>query len=287
MHVAICISLQVGGGAFATVIKVERISDNQIYALKRCNIINMDQKELQNTLNEVRILASVRHPYIVGYYESFLANNNTELCLILEFCGQGDIATVLDKYRRRRQFLSESQVWKYFGQILEALKVLHENNICHRDVKAANCFLGQDGSLKLGDMNISKRMKGGVLLQTQTGTPYFMSPEIWAHQAYSTKADMWALGCLTYEIASLRKPFTADSFPELCETVTAGSYAPLPKHFSEKLKNVIGRLIVVDPEKRASAKELMASENLKEMLEQAQVIITEPDDAVSLLDTIK
>ena len=68
----------------------------------------------------------------------------------------------------------------------------------HRDIKAANTFLAEDGSIKLGDMNVSKRFSQGQQLHTQIGTPYYMSPEIWNNRPYDASADLWALGCMIY-----------------------------------------------------------------------------------------
>ena len=67
------------------------------------------------------------------------------------------------------------------------------------DLKTANTFLSEDGSVKIGDMNVSKKLKKG-LLQTQIGTPYYMSPEIWNNRSYDASSDIWSLGCMIYEV---------------------------------------------------------------------------------------
>lgn len=74
--------------------------------------------------------------------------------------------------------MSEEEAWKYFIQLCFALKKLHDLKILHRDLKSANVFLFKDGTVKLGDMNVSKVAKQGMLF-TQTGTPYYASPEVW------------------------------------------------------------------------------------------------------------
>ena len=109
----------------------------------------------------------------------------------------GDLAQKVERYKRRRQYIDENVIWRYLVQCLKALQYLHERGICHRDIKAANTFLAEDGSIKLGDMNVSKRLQKGQL-QTQIGTPYYMSPEIWNNRPYDASADLWALGCMIY-----------------------------------------------------------------------------------------
>ena len=130
----------------------------------------------------------------------------------MEYCGCGDLAQKVERYKRRRQYMDEDVIWRYLIQCLKALEHLHEKNICHRDIKVANCFLAEDGSVKVGDMNVSKRLKRG-LLQTQIGTPYYMSPEIWNNRPYDATSDIWSLGCMIYELCALRPPFMGDSFP--------------------------------------------------------------------------
>lgn len=162
----------IGKGSFAAVHKVVRKSDKKVYAIKRVKIQKLSKKEINDALNEIRLLASIRHKNIVGFLEAFLDSNDS-LCVVMEYCGCGDLAQKIERYKRRRQYMDESVIWRYTVQCLKALQYLHEKGICHRDIKAANTFLGDDGSVKIGDMNVSKQLKEG-LLQTQIGTPYYM-----------------------------------------------------------------------------------------------------------------
>ena len=90
--------------------------------------------------------------------------------------------------------------------MLRGLKSLHDLNIVHRDIKCANLFLMKSGDLKLGDLNVSKVAKQGML-QTQTGTPYYASPEVWSDKPYNEKSDIWSLGCVLYELIMTKPPF--------------------------------------------------------------------------------
>ena len=128
---------------------------------------------------------------------------------------------------------------------MRGLRVLHQQNIFHRDLKSANIFLNKDGSAKLGDMNVSKIAKKG-LLYTQTGTPYYASPEVWRDQPYDSKSDIWSLGCVLYESITLKPPFRAEDMAGLYKKVLAGKWQPLPTHFSEDLSNTVGELMRVE-----------------------------------------
>jgi NIMA (never in mitosis gene a)-related kinase 1/4/5 len=84
---------------------------------------------------------------------------------------------------------------------------MHEKNVMHRDLKCANVFMNKDGTVKLGDMNVSKVANNKGLNFTQTGTPYYASPEIWLDKPYDIKSDVWSLGCVLYEMTALYPPF--------------------------------------------------------------------------------
>ena len=88
------------------------------------------------------------------------------------------------------------------------LRSLHDLDIIHRDLKSANVFLSSNGSVKIGDLNVSKVFKN-EMNQTQTGTPSYASPEVWKNENYSQKSDMWSLGCCLYEMLTLKLPFAA------------------------------------------------------------------------------
>lgn len=135
-------------------------------------------------------------------------------------------------------------MWRIFIQVVKGLRSLHRARVFHRDLKSANVFLNRDGTAKLGDMNVSKVAKKG-LLYTQTGTPYYASPEVWRDQPYDSKSDIWSLGCVLYESVTLRPPFRADDMAGLYKKVLKGVYPKAPPHFSNELINTIKLLVCV------------------------------------------
>lgn len=126
--------------------------------------------------------------------------------------------------------MKEETIWKTAGEILLALAELHRLNIFHRDIKSANVMLA-GGKAKLGDLNVSKISKTG-LASTQTGTPFYASPELWSNLPYNSKCDIWSLGCLLYEMATYRTPFPGSNTQSLKQRIQAGSYPPLPSRYS-------------------------------------------------------
>ena len=142
---------------------------------------------------------------------------------------------------------TEQEIWSLIGQMAMGLKALHDKNILHRDLKCANIFLSRDGTVKMGDLNVSKVAKYGGLLFTQTGTPYYASPEVWKDQPYDNKSDIWSFGCVIYEVITLQPPFKAENMDMLYKKVLSGQYPPLPSRFSSELSQVIGSLLQVIP----------------------------------------
>ena len=142
------------------------------------------------------------------------------------------------------------------------LKLLHERKIFHRDLKSANVFMNRDGSSKLGDLNVSKVAKKG-LLYTQTGTPYYASPEVWKDQPYDSKSDIWSLGCVIYEMTTLKPPFRAQDMNGLYKRVLKGAYPEIPKKYTKDLADVITKLLNVEPKLRPSCQGILELEQVK------------------------
>lgn len=178
-----------------------RKSDGTVYAMKKVKMQKLSAKEKENALNEVRILASISHPNIIGYKEAFFEDKTNCLCIVMEFADGGDILQLIDQKKKSGSHFSEKMVWHYFIQMVRGLKALHDLKICHRDIKCANLFVTKSGLIKLGDLNVSKIQKQG-LLRTQTGTPYYACPEVWKDMPYDNRSDIWSLGCVLYEMVT-------------------------------------------------------------------------------------
>lgn len=107
-------------------------------------------------------------------------------------------------------------------------------------------------------MNVSKIAKNG-LLYTQTGTPYYASPEVWKDKPYDSKSDIWSLGCVIYEMATLKPPFRAEDMDGLYKKVIKGSYAKLGDNYSKQLSGVIKMMLQVNPANRPNADTLLSN----------------------------
>ena len=260
-----------GRGSFGSVYLVLRKKDQKIYALKTVIFENLNKRDQENSLNEVRILASINHPNVIGYKEAFWDEAGSSLNIVMEYADDGDLESKIVKMRKEGGMFNESLIWSYSIQMIEGLKALHDKKIMHRDIKSANIFLVKDKhQCKIGDMNVSKVIKEKVL-RTQTGTPYYASPEVWRDEPYSYKSDLWSIGCVIYELCALRPPFKGKDLDELYGNVCKGNIERISHIYSDELWKMIMMLLQVDVKKRVDCKEFLDSKlimkKIKEMKE--------------------
>ena len=258
----------IGKGSFGSVFLVKRKLDQKLYALKSVFLDKLNKKEQENSVNEVRLLASVSHPNVISYKESFFDEKNNSLNIIMEYADNGDLHTEINKKKKELDKFEEKIIWLYAIQMIEGLKALHDKKIMHRDLKSANIFLSKNKLLcKLGDMNVSKVIKEKVLT-TQTGTPYYASPEVWRDEPYSYKSDLWSIGCVIYEMCALEPPFNGKDLDELFENVCKGKLKRINTRYSEDLWNMILMLLQNDVEKRVNCDEFLESELVKKKIKE-------------------
>ena len=262
---------KIGEGAYSTVYTVRRKEDNQLYALKKVKIQNLSLKEKQNALNEVRILASVNSPFVISYKESFIDEADQTLCIVMEYADEGDLFQKITLFKKLHTNFEENDAWKIIIQITIGLHDLHSYNILHRDLKSANVFLFRDGTAKLGDLNVSKITPRGLGC-TQTGTPYYASPEVWRDTPYNLKSDIWSLGCLCYEILMLKTPFRAETMEGLYRKVMKGKYPEISKKYSNKFDYIISNMLRLKPEERPTTEDILKIPEVLAKIEELKII---------------
>ncbi|XP_053796319.1 serine/threonine-protein kinase Nek1 isoform X9 [Vidua chalybeata] len=200
---------KIGEGSFGKAILVKAKENGQQYVIKEINISKMSNKEREESRREVAVLANMKHPNIVLYRESF--EENGCLYIVMDYCEGGDLFKKINA--QKGILFSEDQILDWFVQICLALKHIHDRKILHRDIKSQNIFLTKDGTIQLGDFGIARVLNSTAeLARTCIGTPYYLSPEICQNKPYNNKSDIWALGCVLYEMCTLKHALIADEF---------------------------------------------------------------------------
>jgi NIMA (never in mitosis gene a)-related kinase len=212
-----------GKGSFAEVFLVRYKENDKMYAMKQISLGKIPISEQESALNEVRILASIQHPNIIDFKESFIDEKEKTLNIIMEYASDKDILSKIKYYKLMSKHISENIIWEYLIQMIFGLKVLHDRKIIHRDLKSANVFLSGN-IIKIGDFNISKIIKNNMLISSQTGTPYYASPEVWSERPYDYRTDIWSMGCIIYELCTFKPPFLGMTAEELYKNILKGIY---------------------------------------------------------------
>uniref|UniRef100_K3WG65 non-specific serine/threonine protein kinase n=1 Tax=Globisporangium ultimum (strain ATCC 200006 / CBS 805.95 / DAOM BR144) TaxID=431595 RepID=K3WG65_GLOUD len=237
----------IGKGSFGVVTQIVRKADGKALVWKEVNYGQMSEKEKQLIVSEVNILRELRHPHIVRYLDRVIDKQATKIYIVMEYCEGGDLSQYIKRKKREGSYIEEGFIWHIFTHIFLALKECHRHRegnvvrpILHRDIKPGNIFLDSNNNAKLGDFGLAKELSSeSRFAQTNVGTPYYMSPEMVNEMTYDERSDIWALGCLLYEMATLAPPFDATNQLALAKKINAGKFTRIPQQYSEGLFQVI------------------------------------------------
>ncbi|XP_017671995.1 PREDICTED: serine/threonine-protein kinase Nek1 isoform X6 [Lepidothrix coronata] len=245
---------KIGEGSFGKAILVKAKENGQQYVIKEINISKMSNKEREESRREVAVLANMKHPNIVLYRESF--EENGCLYIVMDYCEGGDLFKKINA--QKGVLFSEDQILDWFVQICLALKHIHDRKILHRDIKSQNIFLTKDGTIQLGDFGIARVLNSTAeLARTCIGTPYYLSPEICQNKPYNNKSDIWALGCVLYEMCTLKHAFEAGNMKNLVLKIISGPFPPVSVHYSYDLRNLLSQLFKRNPRNRPSVNSIL------------------------------
>ncbi|XP_035198717.1 serine/threonine-protein kinase Nek8 isoform X2 [Oxyura jamaicensis] len=245
----------VGRGAFGIVHLCLRKADQKLVILKQIPVEQMSKDERLAAQNECQVLKLLSHPNVIEYYENFLEDK--ALMIAMEYAPGGTLAEFIHK--RCNSLLDEDTILHFFVQILLALHHVHTKQILHRDLKTQNILLDKHRMIvKIGDFGISKILSSKSKAYTVVGTPCYISPELCEGKPYNQKSDIWALGCVLYELASLKRAFEAANLPALVLKIMSGTFAPISDRYSPDLRQLILSMLNLDPSKRPQLNEIMA-----------------------------
>mmetsp|Transcript_89121 Transcript_89121/g.256915 ORF Transcript_89121/g.256915 Transcript_89121/m.256915 type:complete len:630 (-) Transcript_89121:263-2152(-) len=268
---------KVGEGSFGKAILVGA-SDGSRLICKMVDVSKASRKEMEDAVKEGKLLAGLQHPYIVRYRESF--TDNGWLCILMDFCEGGDLTKQVETHRRQRTPIPEDKVLKWFTQAILALKYIHDKHILHRDLKPSNFFLTKSGSMKMGDFGIAKVLACTIAVaKTQIGTPYYLSPELCQEKPYAWPSDIWAMGCILYELCSLKVPFDAPSIAGLVQKIVKGAVPTiLNSAYSAWIRELCTEMLNRTPDRRPGTTEILERPQIKTVVEN---MVEEAEDVIA------
>lgn len=242
-------STLVGRGAFANVYKGINLKTNQEVAIKQI-ALEKDQ-DVMELMGEIDLLKILKHPNIVKYHG--FVKTSTSLNVFLEFCSGGSLRQL---YKKRGRGIPESEVISYVRLILQGLNYLHEQGVVHRDVKAANVLITDQGEIKLADFGVATK----VLSQHHSvvGTPNWMAPEtVLGGEGLCTASDIWSLGATIIELFTTHPPYHELNAMATLHAIGTDEHPPIPKGVSPLAKGFLLECFQKQPSLRVNAKLLL------------------------------
>jgi len=242
---------KLGEGSYGSVWKAIHIKSGTVTAIKRVPVEN----DLEEILNEIKIMKQCRSPYIISYYGSYFKEN--ELWIVMEYCGAGSVS---DLMRITDKVLNEEQIAVVVRDALKGLVYLHSLRKIHRDIKAGNILLNEKGESKLADFGVSGQLSDTMAKrQTVIGTPFWMAPEVIQEVGYDVKADLWSLGITCIEMAEGKPPYS-NIHPMRAIFMIPSRPPPKltePDNWSKDFNDFIAKCLTKNPEQRPHASELL------------------------------
>ena len=257
------IKSRLGIGSYGTVYKVSKKNTSKIYVLKQISLLGLTEKQIEEYKSEAKLLSSIKSNYVVKYYDSFIENHN--LNIIMEYCDGGDLFQYIEKNKKKKIKLKEKVVWQIFIQMILGLYSIHKKKILHRDLKSQNIFLTKNLDIKIGDLGVSKKLIKTNFAKTFIGTPYYLSPEICMEKPYNDKSDIWAIGCILYELCTFNYPFNAKSQGALLLKILNNEPDKIDNNFySKDLQNMINLLLNKNYEIRPGCADILKMKIISE-----------------------
>ncbi|KAJ8750254.1 hypothetical protein K2173_014169 [Erythroxylum novogranatense] len=219
-----------------------------IKILNRRKIKNMEMEE--KVRREIKILRLFMHPHIIRLYE--VIETPTDIYVVMEYVKSGELFDYIVEKGR----LQEDEARKFFQQIISGVEYCHRNMVVHRDLKPENLLLDSRRNVKIADFGLSNIMRDGHFLKTSCGSPNYAAPEVISGKLYAgPEVDVWSCGVILYALLCGTLPFDDENIPNLFKKIKGGIYT-LPSHLSQGARDLIPRMLVVDPMKRMTIPEI-------------------------------
>lgn len=260
---------QIGQGASGSVYMAVK-KDGSKVALKRVKPEN--KTETESLEMEIRMMCCTRHPNLIKCHETY--HFGGYMWISMEFMDGGCLTDILENYKNLRKYMSEGEIAFILREVLKGLLFMHGMKRLHRDIKSDNVLITKRGEVKLADFGFCAELTEERNKRTTcVGTPYWMAPELIRQHEYDYKVDLWSMGILAIECAEWEPPYMTEKPMRAMFLITSQGPPKLsePTKWSPELNDFVNRCLVFDPNKRASASQLLNHPFLQKALEMDEV----------------
>jgi len=240
-----------GRGSYGLVYLVKEIgASNKNYALKTCINNNINKTAFENEINLLKIL---KHNNIISIIN--FEKTKKSLNILMEYAEKGTLEDKIKKYKKIYLKFNQDEIKQIITSMTQGIEYLHFNKIIHRDIKPSNILITHDNKIKIADFGVSRFLNDTKMIVTTIGSPHYMAPEIYDGSGYSYPVDYWALGCILYELLTMKKPFNADNIYALCMAVHKGYY--VMSIIKYKYRDILKGLINLNKKKRLGYRQVI------------------------------
>ncbi|KAL4510507.1 hypothetical protein ABPG72_004661 [Tetrahymena utriculariae] len=265
----------IGRGNFGSATLVEKLDNKKQYIAKKIVLSSLNPKQQDSALQEAQLLRDLNHKNIVSYIESF--KEEDLLIIIMEYCEHGDLAFHIKRKKQKKEYFPEMLIVNWFYELALSIKYIHEKKILHRDIKTSNIFITKDGTIKIGDFGISKVLENTTsVANTVVGTPYYMSPEVCESKPYTYKSDIWALGCVLYELCALEHAFESNNLLGLIFKIVQQNISDIPSFYSKELNDLIHKLLNKNEQERPVINDILNDISTQKLFKQYLEVRVDP-----------
>lgn len=242
-----------GIGAFGKVKLGEHVITGHKVAIKILNRKKIKMLDMgEKVRREIKILKMCTHPHIIRLFE--VIDTPTDIFVVMEYVSGGELFDYIVSKGR----LPKEEAQSLFQQIVSGLEYCHHYGIVHRDLKPENLLLDEHNNIKIADFGLSNLMRDGEFLRTSCGSPNYAAPEVISGALYAgPEVDVWSCGVILYALLCGSLPFDDESIPNLFKKIKSGMYS-LPSHLNPLTRDLIPKMLVVDPMKRITMAETRA-----------------------------